>query len=103
MVGGVALRKCEIGVKLDQEEEQTFQCSIEQTGNPDEKRCNGKPEFCKIPFNKFLFPGSHNAGTGQGDGGYLPSIYQNQDLNLTEQLDFGMRFFDFDIIFGYIH
>ena len=100
MVGKIGSRKCNIGVKLDHNEEQTFQCSIEQTGNAEERRCNGKPEFCKIPFNKFLFPGSHNTGTGQGEGGYLPSLYQNHDLNLTEQLDFGMRFFDFDINYG---
>jgi hypothetical protein len=44
---------------------------------PEMDRCNGKPEFCAIPFNRFLFPGTHNAGTGQASG-YLPQFYKNQ-------------------------
>ena len=63
-----------------------------------EKSCNGHPDFCKLRFDQFVFPGSHNAGTGQSDG-LFTCFFKNHDLNIREQLDFGLRFFDIDTTF----
>ena len=57
-------------------------------------------EFCDIPFNEFTFPGAHNSGTGQMDDPNFPCLYKNQDLTVREQLDFGIRFLDLDIIYS---
>ena len=51
-------------------------------------------------FNEFTFPGAHNAGTGQMDYPNLRCFYKNQDLNVREMLDFGIRFFDLDVIYS---
>ena len=31
--------------------------------------CNGASEFCNLRVDEFLWPGTHNAGTGQSQGG----------------------------------
>ena len=54
-------------------------------------------------FNLFLLFNFKMFKMFQGGGGYLPKLFQNQDLNLKEQLDFGIRFFDFDIIYRYFN
>ena len=83
-------------------------------------RCNGSPEFCGLRcrgvddisqyfhnifttllrFDQFLFAGSHNSGTGQAKGSFQ-CAFKNQDLDITEQLEFGIRFFDIDVIFSH--
>ena len=92
--------QCNIGKKLDHDESTTVDC-IKTRAEPDknlDKTCNGDQKFCKIRFNKFTFPGTHNSGTGMksvSNGCFL----ENQDLRMTEMLDFGIRFFDFDTKF----
>ena len=66
--------------------------------NKDDLVCNGRTEFCKLNFQQFLFPGSHNSGTGQKTGSFK-CAFKNQDLDIVEQLEFGIRFFDIDVIF----
>ena len=101
--GSLKTRFCRVGVKIDNDQQTNSRCQIrnnavDQSGTG----CNGKPDFCRIPIDRFLFPGSHNAGTGTGSGAiFLPQVFQNQDLNIAEQLDFGLRFFDFDVIFRF--
>ena len=62
--------------------------------------CNGSPAFCALPYNETTFPGSHNAGTGE-ESRNLDCAFKNHDLDIWEQLDLGIRFFDFDIIYRY--
>ena len=68
-----------------------------------------------LRFDQFLFAGSHNSGTGQAKGSFQ-CAFKNQDLDITEQLEFGIRyctvlyctllefgirFFDIDVIFSH--
>ena len=90
--------QCDIGKKLDHDESTTKNCirSITEP-NPDlHKTCNGDEKFCQMKFNEFMFAGTHNSATGMGSTWILDCNVKNQDLNLTEMLDFGIRFFDFD-------
>jgi hypothetical protein len=67
--------------------------------------CNGLPYLCEKRFDEVTFPGNHNSGSG-ADGyletcyGYAPVEYQyhvrNQGKTITEQLEFGIRYFDID-------
>jgi len=93
---------CYIGVRLDYDESHSSRCQLEilhDTSN-DNIVCNGRAEFCKLRFDQFLFPGSHNSGTGQKNGSFR-CAFKNQDLDILEQLEFGIRFFDVDIIFSH--
>ena len=118
--------RCEVGVRLDYSQSHTATCTeVWQPGpspgsspgpspgpspgtspgssspspSPPEL-CNGRAEFCQLGFDQFLFPGSHNAGTGQTEGSFA-CAFKNQDLNIEEQLELGIRFFDIDIIFSH--
>ena len=72
--------------------------NFKERGDQDESAwCNGSQEFCDLRFDQFLFPGTHNSGTGQKKGVFQCSS-KNQDLTISQQLDFGIRFFDLDII-----
>ena len=66
--------------------------------------CNGLPYTCDRPFVELTFSGNHNAGSGAGGllydclgGGTASScLYRNQGKTITEQLEFGIRYFDID-------
>ena len=78
----------------------SYKCDIQEKLDHDSnlgKTCNGNPKFCQIKFNEFMFPGTHNSGTGLlRTVSLLDCHTKNQDLNITEMLDFGIRFFDLD-------
>ena len=73
--------------------------------------CNGNGDFCNLPFAKYTFAGSHNANAYdlvipeliQEDiplvdvNEILRGYYENHDLDLTEQLSFGIRAFMVDL------
>lgn len=67
-------------------------------------KCNGRREYCELAFNQFTFPGTHNSGSGfdgplkqcRTGNDEQPCIWQNQDLNITAQLQLGIRFLTFD-------
>ena len=94
---------CDIGERLDYSNSYTTECKLGGERPFDrissDFGCNGRQEFCSLSFDQFLFPGSHNSGTGQKNGN-LKCAYKNQDLNIIEQLEFGIRFFDVDVIFS---
>ena len=66
--------------------------------------CNLSPELCSLRFNQVSLAGSHNSGSGfdgslrqcsgaaEGD-----CIWRNQNLNITAQLDLGIRFLEIDL------
>ncbi|XP_023336799.1 uncharacterized protein LOC111707845 isoform X2 [Eurytemora carolleeae] len=88
---------CNIETRLDYTSTHSTLCQF-QRGDQDESAwCNGSQEFCDLRFDQFLFPGTHNSGTGQKKGVFQCSS-KNQDLTISQQLDFGIRFFDLDII-----
>ncbi len=95
------LYNCRIGVKLDHSEEKTVTCRREAVDLGGNLPCNGNRAFCRRRFDDFTFPGSHNAGTGQSDYRLLACASKNQDLDVSGQLDFGIRFFDFDVIYSH--
>ena len=69
--------------------------------------CNGLPDLCDLQINQATFPGTHNSGSGF-DGllrywsdGLVPScFYRNQGKSFTDQLNFGIRYFDIDTCYG---
>ena len=88
---------CKVDKKLDNEESHSVRCS--QIPNPpsSDKKCNGHKGFCHLKFNETTFAGAHNAGTGMLSQLIADCYVTNHDLNVTELLDFGIRFFDFDV------
>jgi hypothetical protein len=99
---------CIIGQKLDHSTEYKTVCSMSKPSSgirADHLHlgCNGNIDFCRLPFDKTTFAGAHNAGTGLKEhkvlGISIPDncLIKNQDLNIKEMLDFGLRFFDFDL------
>ena len=111
--------ECEVGVRLDYTSSHTSRCR-RVAGEEAGPGCNGSPEFCRLRLDQFLWPGSHNSGTGQQEGS-LPCMFKNQvrcntfylplsrncgvttfcclqDLDIVEQLEFGIRFLDIDTI-----
>lgn len=93
---------CSVETRLDYTSEHITQCELRQTEQWEEEQefgCNGRPEFCHLRFDQFLFPGTHNSGTGESEGSYK-CAYKNQDLDIIEQLEFGIRFFDIDVIYS---
>ena len=54
--------------------------------------------FCALPFNQVTFAGAHNAGTGMDENhDSVDCFVKNHDLSVEEMLDFGIRYFDFDV------
>eukprot|EP00092_Neocalanus_flemingeri_P033105 GFUD01036000.1.p1 GENE.GFUD01036000.1~~GFUD01036000.1.p1 ORF type:complete len:509 (-),score=111.87 GFUD01036000.1:306-1832(-) len=91
---------CQVGVRLDYSSSHATECVLQESGHwkkSPQFGCNGRMEFCKLRFDQFLFAGTHNSGTGQSDG-VVKCAYKNQDLDIVEQLEFGIRFFDLDVI-----
>ena len=94
--------ECEVRVRLDYSNSHSTLCHHSPSNLLPGLVCNGRTEFCRMRFDQFLFPGAHNAGTGQRKGSFA-CAFKNQDLNIEEQLEFGIRFFDIDIIFSHSH
>lgn len=90
---------CPIGQKLDDDESFQTTC-VETIQDLPDDHCNGHPGFCDLTYDQFTFPGAHNAGTGQHSS-ITNCALRNHDLNIQEQLDFGLRFFDFDVIYSH--
>ena len=90
--------QCDVKTKLDHESNLNTTCMKTTEPYPDlDKTCNGDERFCQLKFNEFTFPGTHNSGTGLLRTVWLLDCnVKNQDLNITEMLDFGIRFFDID-------
>ena len=93
--------QCNVGIKLKNDEFAIVACKKTKAEpyNGLNKTCNGNERFCKMKFNEFTFPGTHNSGTGMKSlsrSERLDCHFKNQDLTMTEMLDFGIRFFDFD-------
>ena len=93
--------QCDIGKKLDHDQSTTAICNKNRNeSNPDyDKTCNGNEKFCQIKFNEFMFPGTHNSGTGMRRSVLVDCHVKNHDLSIREMLDLGIRFFDFDTYF----
>ena len=65
--------------------------------------CNGLPYMCEMEFDEVVFAGNHNAGSGANGllyycfGGPASScFYRNQGHTITQQLEYGIRYFDID-------
>ena len=61
----------------------------------------GRYDLCGLRYDQITWPATHNSGSGElmltsGDEA-LPCFYRNQDMNYTEQLEFGIRWFDIDL------
>jgi len=68
--------------------------------------CNGKESYCKLPFDQATFAGTHNSAAGfngvlkYGSGIAAVSCwYRCQDISITYQMRFGIRFFDLDLCY----
>ena len=90
--------RCPVRIKI-QGERLTVRCLPESRDVGTSLPCNGHASLCGLRFNEVTFPGTHNAGTGE-EGRMFKCAFKNHDLNVREQLDFGIRFFDFDVIFS---
>ena len=64
-------------------------------------QCNGNTEFCTLKFDQFSFAGSHSAAVGptRGCNGDILNtcIYSNQGINITAQLDLGIRYLSLEV------
>lgn len=61
-------------------------------------------ELCELKFNQVSFAGTHNSGSGfdgslRSCNGQIEDdcIWRNQNLNITAQLDLGVRFLEVDL------
>lgn len=72
-----------------------FILSCGKTTAPQPLICNGHAEFCDKPYNHIAQANSHNATS------YLPSLVQNQDRSLAEQLTDGIRVLKIPIHYDY--
>ena len=95
---------CEIGVRLDHRSYHDTECVLFNSSDVNNNsssgfECNGREEFCWLRFDQLLFPGTHNSGTGQKKG-MARCASKNQDMDIIEQLEFGIRFFDLDVIYS---
>ena len=66
-------------------------------------KCNGLEDLCHLRLDQITMPGSHNSGSGfDGRLHYSNGIvcsscfYRNQGKSFSEQLEFGIRYFDID-------
>ncbi|CAH3185650.1 unnamed protein product [Porites lobata] len=70
-------------------------------------KCNGLEDLCELRIDQVTYPGSHNAGSGfdgklkYWSGVYCSSCwYRNHGKSFSEQLAFGIRYFDIDTCYG---
>ena len=61
--------------------------------------CNGAAEFCGLRVDQYLWPGTHNAGTGQSSGS-AACAFKNQEHDVFTQLELGIRMLDVDTIYS---
>ena len=95
---GDTFHTCPIGVKLDKEQTHKSTCNENSPHYVYHKSCNGDAKFCNLTLNEVTFAGAHNAGTGMSEKVDVAECFvKNNDLSVTEMLDFGIRHFDFDI------
>ena len=66
-------------------------------------QCNGMAGLCQLHLDEVTFPGTHNSYSGfngflyHWSGSHASSkYYRNQQLSITAQLDYGIRYFDID-------
>ena len=69
--------------------------------------CNGLEDLCELKIDQVTYPGSHNAGSGfDGILKYWSGVqcsscwYRNHGKSFSEQLAFGIRYFDIDTCYG---
>lgn len=66
--------------------------------------CNGLPGMCDMRFDEVVFPGNHNAGSNRHlitcrTRGLVPDCsWRNQGHNITDALEYGIRYFDIDSV-----
>jgi len=67
---------------------------------------NGIAGACDLRMNQFTFAGSHNSGVGAWGGVWhwsgiqaLSCVYRSQDKSITEQMELGIRYFDFHVAY----
>ena len=57
--------------------------------------------MCELRYNQITLPGTHNSGAWdlklRDNSNVVKCVFENHGLNITGQLDFGIRFFDFDL------
>ena len=91
---------CSFGMKLDHDQSHNSTCLEHPPSYVYEDSCNGDASFCVLPFNQVTFAGAHNAGTGMDQNlDVVDCFVKNHDLSVEEMLDFGIRYFDFDVKF----
>jgi len=59
---------CPIETKLDHTTSVTVNCTfneLQENDSDESEWCNGSKYFCNMNFDQYLFPGAHNAGTGE--------------------------------------
>ena len=66
--------------------------------------CLGRSDLCDLRYDQVTLAGTHNSGSGFNGNlrlssgvEALPCVYRNQNMSYTEQLNFGIRFFDIDL------
>ena len=63
--------------------------------------CQGRSDICGLRYNQITLPGTHNSGSWdlklRDNSTVLKCVFENHNLTVTGQLDFGIRFFDFDL------
>ena len=66
-------------------------------------KCNGLQDLCNLRLDQITLPGSHNAGSGFDGALYYWSgakaascFYRNHGKSFSQQLEFGIRYFDID-------
>jgi len=88
---------CPVDVDLDHSSSHTTDCVLKEQTRPG-RWCNGATEFCNLRVDQFLWPGTHNAGTGQSQGS-ASCAFKNQEHDVATQLELGIRMLDVDTIF----
>lgn len=95
-----ALTSAESTMTLCSETSERFPCRQELTCHesspeiPPPLPCNGHVEFCSRPYNRLVFPGTHNSYANLSKGFWEATANQNRDL--PRQLEDGIRVFLLD-------
>lgn len=71
-----------------------------------QQTCNGFPGLCTKRYNEIVQITTHNAASTvdpQGAFPNIPSLVQDQDLSIEQQLNAGVRSFEFHIHYDYVN